>query len=185
MAGIPTRGLVFSKTIDTVLANKPDKLVFSHSKPVPEAYNHLVDLFLESRATHLWFIDDDMLLPKTILDDMLLLDTDVAMCDYPLETGNSAQYLDGEFSYGGMGCVLVKRKVFESGIRFRTHIGYKLPNLTPIERDPDFHGGQDVDFFVQCRERGFNIKVAGKVGHLRIKGIRPVGNNTAFNVEVL
>ena len=182
IAGIPTRGLVFSKTIDSVLRNQPDYILFAHSKPVPDAYNYLVDRFLDSRASHLWLIDDDMLLPSTILDDLLSEDVDVAFSDYPLETGLSA---NDEQLYGGLGCVLVKRRVFESGIRFRTDKGYVLPDMKPISRDPNKHGGQDVDFYVQAKEAGFIIRKRGLVDHLRIENHHIKGNNTQYEVKVL
>lgn len=185
VAGIPTRGLVISRTIEGVLQNTTD-IIFAHGMPVPDAHNYLVTRFLETTAQHLWLVDDDMLIPKGILNSLLSANVDVALADYPLETGNSVQRLDGEFLFGGLGCTLIKRHVLESGIRFRTHRGYTFPDLKPVTRSPDKHGGQDVDFYVQVKERGFTTQVIKRTcGHMRVEDLHRRGNNTAYEMRIL
>lgn len=183
IACIPTRGIIYSRTIDSVLSNQPDRVIFSHARPVPEAYNYLVEQALKAGADELWFIDDDMAFGSDTLTKLRAADTDVALMDYLVETGPTVQKKDGEFLFGGMGCVLAKAQVFED-IRFRTNVGYKYPDMTPFERqNPEKHGGQDVDFFQQLKQKGYTVAVCGRVDHLRSDVPHRKGNNTSYKVR--
>lgn len=178
--GISTRGVIYARTIESILEQKPDRIVFAKEMPVPDCYNWIID----NTEGDVLFVDDDMFLPKGTLDSLKRAKVDVALCDYSLDKGNSVQYHLGEFLFGGLGCVLVKREVLDN-IRFRTDVGYIFPSMQKIKRNPQKHGGQDVDFFQQCKQKGYTIKVVGTVGHLRSDLPHLKGNNTSYKVREL
>lgn len=184
IAGIPSRGLIHSRTIDDVLANKPDKIIFAHGMKQPDAQNYLLKQSLKHSPDYIWFVDDDMKLNPDTLQKLLNANADIALADYPVNRNvSTVKYHDGEFLFGGMGCVLARADILKD-FEFRTDTTYSYPDMRPSKTSsPDNrHGGHDVDFFVRLKHN--NIVVADRVGQYYSDQHRAKGNNTAINVEV-
>ena len=137
-----------------------------------ECQNRILDEFLKSGAGFLWLVELDVEVPPDAFRKLRSLDVDLA-CGYVrrhngdglilgfLDDNMRVWYLPESAVRGnvlsgwvmaGTSCVLIKRRVFESGFRF----GYQQ-NVTP-----------DILFMYQIQSLGFEAKVHGDVlcGHL-------------------
>ena len=137
-----------------------------------ECQNRIVEEFLKSNADFLWLVELDVEVPPDAFRKLRSLDVDLA-CGYVrrhngdglilgfLDDNMRVWYLPESAVRGnvlsgwvmaGTSCVLIKRRVFESGFRF----GYQQ-NVTP-----------DILFMYQIQSLGFEAKVHGDVlcGHL-------------------
>src|ERR1700678_811304 len=119
---IPSRGLMHSRTMEDIFTNlqyadQRNVLRMAHGKSQPEAENHITAEGLATDAPWLWYVDDDMQLPRNVLTEMLYAGykSPVVVAHYPCTAkGNDAVHIrNGKFESAGMGCVLVKREVFD------------------------------------------------------------------------
>lgn len=190
---LPSRGLIFSQTADEILQNLkgvPHKFFFSHKKPIPECFERPANLaLLDDSVTHLWFVEDDMALPSTILQEMLDLDVAVATADYPVNKGGRGSVFEvkGRILFTGTGCLLVRREVFDElkAPYFRTDIKWTVKRTLDGVRvigkknsDKDGYGLHDVNFGINLFRRGIPIhKVATKVGQRKLIALGKSGTN--------
>jgi hypothetical protein len=134
--------------------------------------NVIVDKFLSGGYDYLWHVELDVQVPRDTFEKLFALDVDVA-CGYVrrhngeglilgfLDENMRVWYLPlnavkGNILSGwvmaGTSCLLIKRRVFEGGVRFK-----HAPNVTP-----------DILFMFMVQRLGFVAKVHGDVlcGHL-------------------
>jgi len=149
---------------------------------VVEADNVLVDKFLAGDYDYLWMVELDVQVPSDSFEKLLGLGVDIA-CGYArrhsgeglicgfLDENMRVWYLplnavEGKILSGwvmaGTSCVLISRRVFEGGIRFRYVRGVS----------------SDIVFMFDAQRSGFSAKVHGDVlcGHLPewpIESLRP------------
>ena len=198
---LPSRGLIFSKTADEILRNLkgiPHKFFFSHGKPIPECFETPTQLALKDKSiSHLWFVEDDMVLPDGILQDLLAENANAVTCDYPVtKTGRGSVFYDGGGSvvFCGTGCLLVKRKIF-NGLRapyFTDKIRWSILNygeavkLVALDGDVDGYGLHDITYSIKLWNNGIVIKVLPiKLGQRRLIALGDSGsNNGAHKIEV-
>lgn len=185
-----------SRTMQDILANVGSLtevgFYFSHGNPIPDCHNIIVEEALLDNPTHLWLCEDDQAFPYDTLDKLLRADVDVATCDYPVNNQPVIRYdSQGDLLYGGLGCVLIRREVFDKLQRpfFKTDIEYQQEGDELIPRKaslPNPHGGDDVDFWVQVREAGASVKVVGNIGHYKLHSpeLPTHGNNSALLYKV-
>jgi len=137
-----------------------------------ERQNAILDKFLRGDCDYLWHVELDVQVPPDSFEKLCGLDVDVA-CGYVrrhsgdglicgfLDENMRVWYLPYNAVRGnvlcgwvmaGTSCVLIKRRVFEDGVRFRYD-----PHVTP-----------DILFMFDVQRRGFVAKVHGGVlcGHL-------------------
>jgi len=137
-----------------------------------ERQNAILDRFLQGDHDYLWHVELDVQVPADSFEKLLALDVDVA-CGYVrrhsgdglicgfLDENMRVWYLPFNAVRGnvlsgwvmaGTSCVLIKRRVFDDGLRFRHD-----PHVTP-----------DILFMFDVQRRGFEAKVHGGVlcGHL-------------------
>lgn len=147
--------------------------------------NNIVDKFMSTDATHLFFNDGDVEIPPNCIDTLLRHDVDVASAVYPFKNWDSChamcfgrmktdspcgnmiprdwKYMEGrvwgaeEPWTGGTGCVLIKRRVFK-----RYH--QKIPAIR-FNRDDDC--GMDMLFWKRVQDAGFTARVDARIvcGH--------------------
>lgn len=148
----------------------------THAKGLPgivEAQNVLIARALEGGFAYLWIIQADVCVPGESFKILLSLDVDVAQGVVPrhddygsmiagfLDENGKVWYLprnavEGKvlsgWVFAGMSCTLIKRRVLESGARFRS-----LPGV-----------GEDIQFMLDIQKAGFIARVDGRVicGHL-------------------
>lgn len=192
---LPSRGLIFSETAEEVLANVdgvPHKFFFSHDRPIPDCFERPTQRALADESiTHLWYVEDDMVLPELTLRNMLILDEPVSTIDYPVSgRGQGAVFTDslGVVIFCGTGCMLVKREVFDN-IRapyFRSDIAWTVLNygkslkFTATERGSNLssYGLHDVNFGIKLYNAGIPITVLpGKPGQRKLIELGKAGTN--------
>lgn len=197
---VPSRGLCHSRTIDDLLKNMLNcmgvevQFVFSHGRPQPDAQNYLVEEALKHEPDYLWFIDDDMQLPETMLGDMLALEQPFVVAHYPVAKDQDALHIrNGKFESAGMGCVLITpeiiQKLEQPYFRCDTVYIWEAEHLQPYPANPDklYHGLHDVDFFQRLLTLGYEPAIVEtQAGQYNVveANIRKYGNHTNQKVEV-
>lgn len=168
--GIPSRGLIHSRTIEQVLRNlslvgKPTAFFITHDLPLPDSFNDITNRFVASDATHLWIVEEDMQFDDTVLSAMVALDEPIVTIDYPVSASINAVSHNNNFMLGGTGCILIAREVFDALTepywRCQPRSGTTLAPL------PDPFGGwghHDIDFYVRVQEAGFAITLLDRPG---------------------
>ena len=194
---LPSRGLMFSQTAEELLRNIKQanqegwhtKIYFSHRQPIPSCFEVPTKEALNNPdVTHLWFVEDDMVLPDGTLSKLLNLDVAVATCDYPVvkNTKGAVFKVGNEVIFGGTGCTLVKREVFDE-LRepyFRSDIVWNIKNfgdfikITAAKREEIGYGLHDVNFFINLYLKGIPVHVADfKLGQRKLKALGKTGSN--------
>ena len=196
----PSRGLVFSRTANELLDNLtdiPHKIFFSHKKPIPECFNNpLEEALKDKKITHIWFVEDDMVLPERILHTMLFEDKAVVTCDYPInKDGRGSVFkIKDQIIFCGTGCLLVKREVFDELKRpiFRTDIRWRMKNYGDFIKmsshivEEEGYGLHDINFSMALYERGIPIhELPVKLAQRKLLSLGKAGsNNGAHNIEI-
>lgn len=201
IALMPTRGTIFTKAEvaleQEMIANGQLPFILrTDNKPIPDCRNILVEEGLKTDATHFLLVDDDVIIPQGGLKEMIDSDADISFIDYPMHyegdrfgnmgTATYDNWLPGESTEGkpivwaGLGCALVKRKVFEKlekpwfeGLNKKlTRDDNGKLELEGTDIDLSTGGGEDVFFFLNARKAGMSIKqVPGSCGHARFARI--------------
>lgn len=141
------------------------------------AENAVAEALLASDCTHVFMCESDMLLPTTALTELLQLDTDIASGLYFLRNGDGQPCLYKRMvtpagtakSYAmsplsvfptetpfklngcpGLGCVLIKRSVFE-----------RVPSPWFDLKEKGY--GSDLYFYTKCRDVGVEVWVDPRV----------------------
>jgi hypothetical protein len=198
---LPSRGLIFSETADEILQNLkfiPHKFYFSHKQPIPKCFEKPTNrALLDETITHLWFIEDDMVLPPNTLKRMIEEDSNAVTCDYPVtQDGRGAVFTDngGSVIFCGTGCLLVKREVFDNikAPYFTDKIKWNMLNygeavkLIGIKNYDPVYGMHDITFCIKLWKTGIKIKVLDiTLGQRRLLALGKSGsNNGAHDIEV-
>lgn len=191
---LPSRGLMFSQTADELLQNLkgiPHRIYFSHRKPIPECFEKPANkALIDEDITHLWFVEDDMVLAKGTLEAMLKEDANAVTCDYPVtKDGRGAVFYDkgGRVVFCGTGCLLVKREVFFNlkTPYFTDKVKWNMQNygesikLTAVNNDTnDGYGLHDITFSVKLWNAGIIIKVCPiRQGQRKLLALGKSGSN--------
>lgn len=196
---LPSRGLIFSETAEEILNNLkgiPHKIYFAHGKSLPECFNEPVGRALKDTVTHLWFIEDDMIVPPNTLKNLMEADANVVTCDYPItKDGKGAIFYDqgGNVVFCGTGCLLVRREVLENlkPPYFTDKIAWTPMNygdavkLVGRKADKDVYGLHDVTFCLRLWKNGVKVKVIPmQLGQRKLIALGKSGSNDgAHNIE--
>lgn len=198
---LPSRGLIFSRTAEEVLNNVkdiPHKFFFSHRKPIPECFEKPTNqALLDEEVTHLWFVEDDMIIPPDTLNKMLDKDVAVVTADYPVnKNGRGAVFKDagGKVLICGTGCTLVKREVFDElkAPYFRTDKRWTIKNMGDYIKltgstteQLEGYGLHDVNFCMSLHHLNIPIHCLDTVlGQRKLVALGKAGsNNGAHNIE--
>ena len=188
---LPSRGLMFSRTAEEITRNLRGinyKLFMSHRKPIPDCFEQPTLKALEDPdITHLWLVEDDMVIPDNTLWDMLSEDKDVVACDYPVtkEGKGSVFRVGGEIIYTGTGCLLIKREVFAtlSQPYFRSDIRWTPLNYKPSVKlvgsmfGKEGYGLHDVTFGIKLYKAHIPIVVMSSIGQRKLLQLGKSGTN--------
>ena len=199
---LPSRGLIFSETAQEILANLDGvahKFFFSHGQPIPKCFEQPTNrALLDESITHLWFIEDDTVLPPYTLKRMIDQFANVVTCDYPItKDGRGSVFYNqaGNVVFCGTGCMLVKREVFDSlkapyftdKIRW-TMLNYGEAVKLIASKNPnhDGYGLHDITFCIKLWKTGILIKVLDiKLGQRKLIELGKSGsNNGAHKIEI-
>jgi len=194
---IPTRGLVFSRTIESLLKNLEGldyRILFTYGLPIPDSHNTVVKDALDiDGVSHILILEEDMVIPDGVLKEMLKMDKQVICVDYAVNGGYSTICRKkGEILWCGLGCLLVKKEVFdkikepwfENNRTLRILDKNKLEYI--IEDIPNKYGGHDILFGLKLKEVGIPItQLEGfECEHLKIKDYNSKqGNNGCHLID--
>jgi hypothetical protein len=125
----PSRGLAFSETVEELLreltsVQVESRIFFAHSLPIPDCFNTPVSRALAEDFTHFWFVEDDMVLPVGILQELIDADVPAITSDYPVTDDAWCIMADrnGAVMLCGTGCVLMDRATVEKVYPFCTDV---------------------------------------------------------------
>lgn len=191
---LPSRGLMFSRTAEEILNNVkgiPHKFFFAHRLSLPECFETPTIRALEDpEITHLWFVEEDMILPPNTLQSMLDMDVAAVTADYPTtDYGGGAVFkVKDRIIFCGTGCTLVKREVFDelTPPYFRTDICWNVKNYgdyikiiaVPRGKSHEGYGLHDVNFCMNLYRLDIPIHDVGfTVGQRKLKALGKAGTN--------
>lgn len=189
---LPSRGLMMSETADELLQNLEGydyDIFFAHGLGIPECFEKPLEQALNGSYTHIWIVEDDMILYKGTLACMLDMDIPVVTMDYPVDKkGQGVVFSDkgGRVIFTGTGCLLIKRPVFDklSKPYFRTDIKWGVINYGSFLRlransipNLEGYGLQDVTFGIKLWQARIPISVAGTIGQRKLLALGKVGSN--------
>lgn len=187
LIGIPTMGSVHALLMQTILKwvaqRKYAMSVYTSIKtqPVDNARNEIVEEFMKSDCTHLFFIDSDTIPPDDALDKLLALDADIATGITPIIHYDRNRVNDSSGHYkvsnvitmddervkadigviqaktAGGSCLLIKREVFQkmSDKPFRFIYSDLKPNDVIMGKSEMF--SEDYYFCARALGLGFSI----------------------------
>lgn len=197
---IPSRGLIHSRTIESVEENLKNLdsawevgRFFSHDLPIPDAQNDITQRAFDWGADFFWFVEEDNLIyPDTLskmLEAMVIHFCGAVAVDYPVGEKNYSTVAkkDGKVMWSGFGCTLVARMVFEQLEKpwFRTDVSYKIKgDESKMEFEEvnviNKYGGHDIHFGVSLSKLNIPIYELENTicGHLRVDfyGQRGINN---------
>lgn len=184
---IPTRGVIFSRTIESLKKNGINSFLPIEGLPIPDSHNEGVRQALKEYSSYVLIMEDDMVMPEGALEQMIKKDTAIVCLDYPMDNGYSTICRKGgEILWCGLGCILIKRKVLETigDPWFTTDYSYRINSEDPLELEkisnPSKYGGCDINFCMKARELGYRIEsVEGMDAlHLRMRGLDKIQINS-------
>lgn len=176
--------MLFSQTLEELLRElKPfdRKIYFAHARPIPECFNEPLDKALkDKKVTHVLFCEDDMMLPKGILQKMVDLDVPATALDYPFKDNGDSTILHDPAGYAlwsGTGFLLVKRIILDKMPKpiFRTDLAWDIR----IEKGTIYlwprdvskvqtYGLHDINFGLQLWTNGYPIVPAAPAGQRKL-----------------
>lgn len=191
---LPSRGLIFSETADELLQNLEGydyEIFFAHGLSIPECFERPLTEALKGDFSHIFFCEDDQILPDDILDSMIITDVPVATCEYPVSKDGQGVIFrtkEGVVLFCGTGCTLVKREVFDKikAPYFRTDIRWNIANYGTFIRitanqgaNPELegYGLHDVTFGMKLYKAGIPISVIGTIGQRKLIKLGKSGSN--------
>jgi hypothetical protein len=185
---IPTRGLIYAKTIRGVLRNIREPIIVD-GLPIPDCFNSAVVAALINKPDYIWFVEEDNEVPEGVLSAFLKTKSDIITMDYPVAKGISHIHKNssGEIDWCGLGCTLIHRRVFEAIDQpwFEVNILYNQNGdevIVPEHRLKTGWGGHDTRFFKKALNKGFKINVVEgfKGEHYRAEEIPKREMNNGF-----
>ena len=118
---LPSRGMSYSKTLDELLVELKGfdyEIFFSVGNPLPDCFNIPIEEALKDPTfSHVLIVEDDMIIPKKILQPMINKRYPVVALDYPFKKDGDATTLhdpSGKALYTGTGFMLIERWVLDA-----------------------------------------------------------------------
>jgi hypothetical protein len=203
---IPSRGTVYSQTIDEVLRELKDfgadwQIFWSHANPIPDCFNKITENALADKdVTHIWYVEEDMVLPEGILKHMIteMVENNwtALASDYPLiEVPSRTVYRDpyGAAYFSGCGCTIIQRKVFQmlSKPFWRTDVewnlvvkdDYLLAKPKWVKDTSKVYGYQDITFGLSLYLKNNPIMVSSmNCGQRKMVHVGGKDNNQGHHV---
>lgn len=180
---LPSRGLVHSRTVESFVNNLCGRawgLYMAHDLPIPDCFNVPTEQALKDGVDQILFVEEDMVFPDDTFTNMVSMDKPVVSCDYAdRRTGKSLTWRDkaGNVILTGLGCMLVKREVFEKmekpyfkRVTAKINSDGSFTELSGGTKDTSY-GTQDVYFCIKIREAGYEIDLlpSANVGHMQVE----------------
>ena len=187
---------VFSSILNALRAFPGTPLVVSRQFEVSVAREEIAKSFLNSDCTHLLMLDSDIVMKPDTLPRMIAVDAPLVVAKYaekgkteasyhcyhhsqvpfrrdpPVEVrpGEHRQLKDIDPMLFGLGCVLIKREVFE-----KLEEPYFKFTISDEQEDDYWRVSEDFYFALKCHHAGIRPKFCDdiEVLHLATVGIKP------------
>jgi hypothetical protein len=199
---LASRGTMFSRTMESVFENTKGhnwKLYMAHGLPIPDCFNVPLKKALKDKCDWIWFVEEDMYIPKGTLKRMFELKQPIVTVDYGDKKSGKALILrdiDDGVVFSGMGCLLVKADVFEklSEPYFRPMVFWQVVEDNGDirwEPHPEIketgYGQQDIYFCWIVNKLGYKITELPKarIGHQRLVSKGGDSQNGVDTVEIV
>lgn len=156
---LPSRGLVFSKTVEELLSELKDidhQIFWSHGRPIPDCFEIPTREALKGNFTHLLVVEEDMILPKGCISKMLEMEMPAVAYDYPVSGDKYGTVLYDEPNSGffsGTGLLLVEMNIVRRMVFpiWRSDIAWNMKEKNgyiefTIEKRIGDYGQQDIAF---------------------------------------
>jgi len=183
---LPSRGIMFSKTMESVFNNVKGlddvSLYMAHGRPIPDCFNEPLNKALKEGCDAISFVEEDMDIPSDTLRKFIASEEPVITTDYADRRTGVPLILrdtDDNVIFSGMGCMLVRREVFEKMEKpyVKPMVFWKVQHPNgDIEWEPhpeipfNGYGGQDLGFCHKIRKAGYRITEYHniKIGHMML-----------------
>ena len=201
---LPSRGMSFSESMEELLREldgKDYRIFFSIGNSLPDCFNIPIEEALKDDSfTHILVAEDDMILPRGILDEMLALDYPVSALDYPFRKDYESTVLhapEGGAIYTGTGFLLIERWVLDKMPKpiFVTHTAWEMlidRNNTLVIWPLDVshrktYGLHDVNFGITMWSNDMPIHVMKRTaGQRKLRALgKPHTNKGKHDIYVL
>lgn len=199
---LASRGTMFSRTMESVFENTKGhnwKLYMAHGLPIPDCFNVPLKRALKDKCDWIWFVEEDMYIPKGTLKRMFELKQPIVTVDYGDKKSGKALILrniDESVVFSGMGCLLVKADVFEklSEPYFKPMVFWKIVEDNGdirYEAHPEIketgYGMQDIYFCWIVNKLGYKIVELpqAKIGHQRLVAKGGESKSEVDTVEIV
>lgn len=199
----PTRGLEFAESAQSIersLAGQIFVTERSWDRPIPDSFNYVTRLLLAySAVSHLWFVEEDVVVSELVLMYLLALGTDIAAVRYPLKVDgriSEERSPEGEILWESLGCTLIRREVFEVLPEPWFKTGYTLLSIHEgsscqqktyrLALGGADYGNHDMYFCWTAKQAGFTIGVVETelADHLILDGLgKPQVNNGCHRIR--
>lgn len=158
---LPSRGLVFSKTVDELnqaLKGIDHQIFWSHGRPIPDCFEiPTTDILNNPSFTHLLVVEEDMIIPKNSIKNMLKENVHAIAYDYPVTGYPSGTVLydtDTTAFFTGCGLLLIQIDLLKRMPKpiWRTDIQWNMKHRPGYiefnieDRKEADYGQQDIAF---------------------------------------
>lgn len=206
---IPTRGIIFADTIRSTFQNEEllPNTIFKiiTNRHIPDSHNQCVMGALETNATHILFVEDDMYIPEGVISSFIdkashgvrYVSIDYGFIKDEKGIGNTSVFQNSEgVWWTGLGCTLLDLGMFVQEFEYPFFTDeYKVSFTTTepfqytITQSDDKHryGRFDTYFGIQCMKKNIKkVVIPGRAIHLRSSNLnRTMDNNGLFDIQRL
>lgn len=199
---IPSRGTIYAKTVEEITrnleaANASFSVIWSIGRPIPDCFEIPTLEALEGDYDYVLYIEDDMILPDGIVQEMLDAKKDIVICDYPMGASDSGViFYDPDMKpfFGGCGLLLVKTSIlrkmplpiWRTDLRWKPHIENGMIHFFVSQDTSPVYGRQDANFGLRLYMNGYETHVirttAGQRRTIR-KGTRETNDGADVILE--
>lgn len=196
---LPSRGLIYSETLENLLDELEPfnyEIFWAHRKGLPQCFNDPTELALaDPDVFAVLFCEDDMIIPKGMLQAMFQEGYPVVAMDYPFQQNGDATVLhdpEGNAYWTGTGFLLVakdvllqmERPIWRTDTTFDPFIDKDTIHFWPRKLNKIYYGLHDLRFGLLLYSAGLPIlpmKITGGQRKLRALGT-PTSNNGAHDI---
>lgn len=196
---LPSRGLMFSETFEELLRELEGfnyEIFWSHGKGLPQCFNDPTEEALKDPDVFaVLYCEDDMILPKGILQKMFSVQYPVVALDYPFQQDGDSTCLHDPKGYAfwtGTGFLLVAKQVLQqmekpiwrTDTTFDPFIDKDTIHFWPRKLDKIHYGLHDLRFGLVLYSAGMPVYPLPTTGGQRkLKELgKPGSNNGAHDI---
>jgi hypothetical protein len=190
---LPSRGLLFSQTLEELLGELQDfnyQIFWSHEKSLPLCFTDPTEEALNDPDVFaILFCEDDMILPKGILKRMFSTNKPVVALDYPFQQDGDSTCLhdpEGNAFWTGTGFLLVAKQVLQqmekpiwrTDTTFDPFIDKDTIHFWPRKLNKVYYGLHDLRFGLVLYSAGLPVyPMEETAGQRKLKALGKAGVN--------